>query len=90
MTTTHAPGPYTVAAGEQILAESVVALEERGFSVEVVDDLDAARDAVLAPIPTGSSVMTNTSATLQATGIADAIDTDNGPVRIDPEQVARS
>ena len=45
----------------------------------MVDDLDAARDAVLARIPLGSSVMTNTSATLQATGIADAIDTVNGP-----------
>ena len=31
------------------------------------------RDAVLARIPHGSSVMTNTSVTLQETGIADAI-----------------
>jgi L-lactate utilization protein LutC len=42
--------------------------------VEVVDDLDAAREAVLARIPEGSSVMTNTSVTLQETGIATAID----------------
>jgi acyl-CoA hydrolase len=41
--------------------------------VEVVDDLDAARQAVLARVPHGSSVMTNTSATLAETGIADAI-----------------
>jgi L-lactate utilization protein LutC len=52
----------------------VVALGEHGFSVEVVDDLDAAREAVLARIPEGSSVMTNTSVTLEETGIADAID----------------
>ena len=38
-----------------------------------MDGLDAARDAVLARIPEGSSVMTNTSVTLQETGIADAI-----------------
>jgi L-lactate utilization protein LutC len=49
-------------------------LEDHGFSVEVVDDLDAARRAVLARIPKGASVITNTSVTLQQTGIADAID----------------
>ena len=63
---------------EQTLAATVVALEEHGFSVEVVDDLAAAREAVLARIPEGSSVMTNTSVTLQETGIADAIN-DGGP-----------
>jgi LUD domain len=52
---------------------TVVALEEHGFSVEMVDDLDAARDAVLARIPEGSTVMTNTSVTLQETGITDAV-----------------
>ena len=79
MTTTYAPSPYTALPGEQTLADTVVALEGHGFSVEVVDDLEAARDAVLARIPAGSSVMTNTSVTLEATGIADAIDTDDGP-----------
>ena len=47
-------------------------------SVEVVDDLDAARQTVLARIPQGSSVMTNTSATLAETGIADAINDGGG------------
>jgi hypothetical protein len=69
---------YTALPDEQTLAETVVALEEHGFSVEVVDDLDAARRAVLARIPNGSSVMTNTSVTLQDTGIAAAIN-DGGP-----------
>jgi acyl-CoA hydrolase len=55
-----------------------VALEEHGFSVEVVADLDAARQAVLARIPEGSSVMTNTSQTLDQTGIADAINDGGG------------
>jgi hypothetical protein len=36
-------------------------LEEHGFGVEVVDDLAAARQAVLARIPPGAAVMTNTS-----------------------------
>jgi len=78
MSTTTTPDRFTMLPNEQTLAAAVTALEEHGFSVEVVDDLDAARRAVLARIPRGSSVMTNTSVTLQETGVADAIDED-GP-----------
>jgi LUD domain len=67
------PGRFTTLPDEPTLAATVTALEEHGFSVEVVDDLDAARRAVLARIPHGASVMTNTSVTLTETGIADAI-----------------
>ena len=74
MTTTHTPDRFTTLADDETIAATVVALEEHGFSAEVVDDLDAARVAVLARIPDGSSVMTNTSVTLQETGIAAAID----------------
>ena len=73
MTTIHLSDRFTTLPDEQTLAATVVALEEHGFSVDVVDDLDAARKAVLARIPQGSLVMTNTSVTLQETGIADAI-----------------
>ncbi len=78
MSTTHAPDRFTTLPDDETLAATVVALEEHGFSVEVIDDLDAARDAVLARIPEGSSVMTNTSVTLDQTGIAKAIN-DGGP-----------
>jgi acyl-CoA hydrolase len=78
MSMTDAPDRFTALPDDQTLAATVVALEEHGFSVEVVDDLDAARKAVLARIAAGSSVMTNTSVTLQETGIADAIN-DGGP-----------
>ena len=78
MTTIHASPRFTALPDDQTLAATVVALEEHGFSVEVVDDLDAAREAVLARIPDGSSVMTNTSVTLEETGIADAIN-NGGP-----------
>jgi hypothetical protein len=74
MTTVAQPGRFTTLPDEETLAATVVALEEHGFSVEVVDDLDAAREAVLARIPEGSSVMTNTSVTLQEAGIAAAVD----------------
>src|SRR5690348_14549503 len=78
MTTTQTSDRFTALPDEQALAATVTALEEHGFSVEVVDDLAAAREAVLARIPDGSSVMTNTSVTLAETGIADAIN-DGGP-----------
>jgi YkgG family uncharacterized protein len=70
MSTIAAPDRFTTLPDEPTIASAVTALEEHGFSVEVVDDLDAARQAVLARIPPGSSVMTNTSVTLQETGIA--------------------
>jgi acyl-CoA hydrolase len=74
----QATNRFTALPDDETLDGTVVALEEHGFSVEVVDDLDAAREAVLARIPEGSSVMTNTSVTLQETGIADAIN-NGGP-----------
>jgi len=73
VTTTTTPDRFSTLPDEATLASTVTALEEHGFSVEVVDDLDAARQAVLARVPHGSSVMTNTSVTLQDAGIADAI-----------------
>ena len=78
MSTTATPDRFTSLPDEHTLAATVVALEEHGFSVEVVDDLDLARQAVLARIPQGSSVMTNTSVTLAETGIADAINDGGG------------
>ena len=79
MTTAPAAHEFIDLPDDQTLAYTVGRLEEHGFSAEVVDDHDAARDAVLTRIPAGSSVMTNTSITLEATGIADAINTGDGP-----------
>jgi acyl-CoA hydrolase len=78
MSTTVTPDRFTTLPDEHALQATVVALEEHGFSVDVVDDLDTAREAVLARIPEGSSVMTNTSVTLAETGIADAINDGGG------------
>ena len=78
LTTTGTADRFTTLPDDETVASTVVALEEHGFSVEVAAGLDAAREAVLARIPHGSSVMTNTSVTLQKTGIADAIN-DGGP-----------
>jgi acyl-CoA hydrolase len=78
MSTTHVSDRFTTLPDDQTLNDTVIALEEHGFSVTVVDDLDEARTAVLSQIPAGASVMTNTSVTLGETGIADAIN-DGGP-----------
>src|SRR5450631_3290341 len=78
MSTTAVPDRFTTLPDEHALQATVVALEEHGLSVEVVSDLDAARQAVLARIPEGSPVMTNTSVTLAETGIADAINDGGG------------
>jgi hypothetical protein len=78
MSAAQASDRFTSLPDDQALAATVVALEEHGFSVEVVDGSDAARPAALARIPAGAAVMTNTSVTLNQTGIADAIN-DGGP-----------
>src|SRR6266699_693470 len=78
MSTTAIPDRFTTLPDDHALQATVVALEEHGFSVEVVSDLDAARQAVLARIPEGSPVMTNTSVTLDQTGLADAINDGGG------------
>jgi acyl-CoA hydrolase len=78
MSTDQTSKRFTALPDDATLTSTIVALEEHGFSVDVVDDLDAARRAVLARIPEGSTVMTNTSVTLEETGIAAAIN-DGGP-----------
>jgi hypothetical protein len=53
MATTPATHEFTELPDDQALADTVVELEAHGFSVEVVDDREAARDAVLTRIPIG-------------------------------------
>ncbi len=65
--------PYDVLPDEDTISATVTALEKRGFGVDVVDDADRARRTALNLITFGSTVMANTSVTLDETGIADAI-----------------
>ena len=78
MSANSASNCFAVLPDDETLAETIVGLKAHGLSVEVVDDLDAARRAALARIPEGSSVMTYPSVTLEETGIAQAID-NGGP-----------
>jgi acyl-CoA hydrolase len=73
MSTTQQPSRFTTLPDADTVAATVVALEEHGFGVDVVDDLEAARETVLARIPEGATVMTNTSVTLDEAGISEAI-----------------
>jgi acyl-CoA hydrolase len=73
MSTSETSERFTSLADDRTLKDTIVALEEHGFSVEIVDEPTAARDAVLARIPHGASVMTNTSVTLDESGISEAI-----------------
>src|SRR4029079_1614546 len=78
MSTAAAPDRFATLPNEDNLQATVLALEEHGFSVDVVGDLDAARQAVLARIPKRTSVMTNPSMTLAESGIADVINDADG------------
>jgi hypothetical protein len=77
-TPTESTDRFTALPDDATLAATVAALEARGFGTDVVDDLDAAREAVLPRIPHGSTVATNSSVTLEETGIAAAIN-EGGP-----------
>ena len=48
---TSAPDRFTTLPDDEALESTFVALEEHGFSVEVVDDLDAGRRGVGARQP---------------------------------------
>ncbi len=60
---------FDVVSDERTVAKSVAAPESHGFTVDVVDDLPAAREAVLTRIPYGARVWRNSSVTLDQAGI---------------------
>ena len=60
---------YTTPASETALEALAARLRERNFEVLIVDDADAAREAVLERIPAGASVHSGKSKTLEDAGI---------------------
>ncbi len=70
---------FDVLPDEATVTSTVAALHAHGFGAEVVDDLAAARKAVLARIPHGARVWRNTSITLDEAGISAEIDAADGP-----------
>jgi len=72
--TAFKPDPkYTELAEDSAIERTKKALEANGFEVFVVDSAAEANTAVLRLIPEGAEVMTNTSKTLDETGLTAAI-----------------
>ena len=67
---------WTTPASEAMIEHVAERLRERNMNVIVVDDGNAAREAVLALIPAGAEVHSARSKTLQDTGIFDALHDD--------------
>ncbi len=64
---------YDIIVNDEAIDTAAKALEANGVSVTVVQDGTEAKKAVLGKLPKGAEVMTATSVTLDATGIATAI-----------------
>lgn len=66
-----------------VINKTADALRPNGFSVEIVENGDEAKEKVLALIPKGSEVFTATSVTLESTGIDKALNNSENykPVR---------
>lgn len=71
------PKDYSQAAELQSITTAQHALEERGFTVRVVDTLDDAKNFVLETIPKGVEVFTATSVTLDTLGLSEALNSDD-------------
>ncbi len=69
MTTIVEHPPFQAPAPAAVLQRAAAALTEHGFTVEVLDDVAAARIRVADLIPPGASVFTGASETLRLSGI---------------------
>lgn len=74
---------FTQIADQSTIDKTIEALNAKGFSAIFAADAKAAREAVQNIIPEGAEVLTNTSATLDETGITEVIEEsgDFDPVR---------
>lgn len=64
---------YTTLASEDSLKKTIESLKTHGIDAVIVENRDAAREAVLGIIPKGAEVMTMSSTTLDEIGLAQAI-----------------
>ncbi|GLY64983.1 LUD domain-containing protein [Amycolatopsis taiwanensis] len=73
MTTQIPATPFAEPASAERLERAAAALKESGFTVEILDDVAAARTRVKDLIPEGATVFTAASETLRLSGIDDDI-----------------
>jgi L-lactate utilization protein LutC len=64
---------FSQIVSDEAIGAAVTALEANGFTVTIAANAAAAKDSVLTALPNGAEVFTTTSETLDATGIAAAI-----------------
>jgi len=76
---------YSKPASSELIEKTIDALAKNGISAEVVESKEHAKETVLSLIPSGAEVMTMTSITLQETGIAEALNTDEQYVSVQNE-----
>jgi hypothetical protein len=80
--------PFTEPAPAHVLVRAATALRSHGFTVEILDDVAAARVRVDGLIPDGASVLTAASETLRVSGIDDDLNTSGRYQAIRPMTLA--
>ncbi len=88
MTTTIPAAPFTDPAPAERLERTAAALTAHGFTVEILDDVAAARARVKDLIPAGASVFTGASETLRRSGIEEDINASGRYQAIRPRVLA--
>ncbi|GII94434.1 LUD domain-containing protein [Sinosporangium siamense] len=88
MTTSIPETPFADAAPGQSLERAAAALTAHGFTVEILDDVAAARARVRELIPEGASVFTGASETLRLSGIDEDINTGGRYEAVKPRALA--
>ncbi len=87
-TTSTLAGPFAEAASAQRLEQAATALAAHGFTVEILDDVAAARVRIKDLIPAGASVFTSSSETVRLSGIDADINTSGRYQAIKPRVLA--
>jgi LUD domain len=88
MTTPTPTAPFTDPAPAQRLDRAAEALTAHGFTVEILDDVAAARTRVRDLIPEGASVFTAASETLRLSGIDEDINASGRYEAVKPRALA--
>jgi len=79
---------YDTIANDDTIARTVKALENNGFTVSVVANAAAAKEAALAKLPRGAEVLTVTSQTLEKIGLQAAINESGDYEAVRPKLMA--
>lgn len=88
MTTSMPMSSFADPASAQRLERAAAALTDHGFTVEILDDVAAARTRIKELIPEGASVFTGASETLRLSGIEEDITTSGRYDAVKPRGLA--